>query len=147
MGGRGGSGGDTANWMKAAAGWKEWAEWKYKNPTSYTPDRIDKLVKDFESTNAEYMKRAAAKSKYLSVNPYTHAAEYENDGLSVFIHGTGGGGGGIKSGAVYVDVEKIGEKSKRSFFRRITKLLRLQKKKLSAETTRNEKISVQSRTA
>lgn len=116
MGGRGGSGGDTANWMKAAAGWKEWAEWKYKNPTSYTPDRIDKLVKDFESTNAEYMKRAVAKSKYLSVNPYTHAAEYENDGLSVFIHGTGGGGGGIKSGAVYVDVEKIGEKSKRSFF-------------------------------
>ena len=116
MGGRGGSGGSTSNWMKAAAGWNEWAKWRYKNPMSYAPDRIEKLAKDFETTNANYMKRAVAKSKYLTVNPYTHVAHYENAGFSVSIHGAGGGGGGIKIGVVYVDVKKPGEKAKRSFF-------------------------------
>lgn len=117
MGGRGGAGGSNASkWLQAAAGWNEWAKWKYKHPTSYAPDSIDRLAKDFEAVNADYMKKAIAKSKYLSVNPYSHVAHYENGEYSVSVHGTGGGGGGIKSGVVYVDITKPGEKSERSFF-------------------------------
>ena len=116
MGGRDGAG--ASKWLKASADWEKWAKWKYQHPRDFTPDSIDALAKNFEATNAELMKKAVSKSKYLTVNPYSHVAHYEEkeNGYSVSVKGEGAGGGGIKSGVVFVDVEKKGEKSKRSFF-------------------------------
>lgn len=134
MGGRGGAGGASAeNWLKAAENWETWAKWKYRHPSDYVPDSIDKLAADYDKANASYMKRAVQNSSYLSFNKYSNVASYSDPEFSVSVKAPGGGGGGIPHGVVLVDITVPGEKLKRSFFKRISKPWRLQTKKLRAE--------------
>lgn len=116
MGGRGGAGGENEKWMKSAANWETWARWKYQHPFSSPPDSIDKLVSEYNKTNASYMKSAVGKSKYLTYNEYTNVASYSDPEFSVSVKAPGGGGGGIQHGVVLVDITVPGEKVQRSFF-------------------------------
>lgn len=117
MGGRGGAGGASAeNWLKAAENWETWAKWKYRHPSDYVPDSIDKLAADYDKANASYMKRAVQNSSYLSFNKYSNVASYSDPEFSVSVKAPGGGGGGIPHGVVLVDITVPGEKLKRSFF-------------------------------
>lgn len=100
---------DKNRWIEAAKGWNEWAAFKYQHPTESVPDRLEQLVKRYEEVNGELMEKAAT-GTHLTVNPYSHRAYYSHDvpgttdRYSVSIFGNGGGGNGIKQGAVVVEI-------------------------------------------